>query len=237
MQEKQFIPISFGVQKDRAARATEAYSKLCESATEFYTEILLFFGAEATDQEDLERFLKFHKDKSPDHEFIAKLFEFRNPDGVLEFDYLKMAKLGALKFSPDILSSRRDYHEDLKEVSGIGFRFDLMDCFHGGVFELPDNFKVLVTEHYTLKTKSQEENEAIEKAQLITDGLNWMIQKGILSSSLGTLGLFQKAAGLFSFNKFEKNAPVTVAPRLMMVVRENTILKAMENEEPIDEDE
>jgi hypothetical protein len=227
MKENEFIPISFGEQKGKAKVCIDSWEDLIEDANEFYQEIMLFFDNEK-DEDDLTRFLEFHKLKDSDTDFIVKLFEARNTTPTVEFNYRKMASAGMLLFSPDLLNSRRNYQESLSKVSGFGFRFNLMDCYCDGVFYLPSNFKEMVTDHYTFRTKNQVENEVVEIANSIKEGLNTLIERGYLKSPLGTVGLFTKAANFFNYNPNEKERPITVTNKLVQLVRS----REAENEDP-----
>jgi len=192
-----FTPKQIGLADSKLENAiATAYTDICDQATAMLLIFERFFNA----QPDPFLFLKFVKSKTPKEWLYQKFIEF-NEFSVPGLSIDKIVELDLIDVPRDdfsaLLEQRKDLLTLIDKAKEYRFFFPLAKLFRQVDEEISDfaisyqspvnietpEFDQALFYHIRKFTKNQEENEALESINKIIEGLNDLVQMGVIRNN------------------------------------------------------
>jgi hypothetical protein len=174
-------------------QALTAWRKYTDNTSELFDWILSFLNRDSFKPEDFLTLIG----QEPE-QFLVKLFELsgRAPKG---FELSQLVKLGLIKneVQAEVLESLQAYNNTRTEAEKL-FRYDVIKLFQDQYFDLTEDFKRDLEQHFTSFTTTAIQNEALEQINKLAEVCNWFVLHGIAKPQIGRRGLEQLLLSLRS---------------------------------------
>ncbi len=183
-QNLKFNPDIIGFELKEQTQALNAWRDLVEISTELLTQVINFLDKEDYPIKDFMELISLETEDA-----IIRLFRLTG-NKYEGMDIKKLIELGLLNniHAKDVKKNLSLFKNVYAKAIAM-FNYDLSNLRNEYGFDLDESFQKALQEHFTVYTSSVEQNEALKKIKQITDGLNYFVKKGLVSTVAGTHGL------------------------------------------------
>lgn len=182
---KEFVPVAVGTDWRTISKVKRDWEDLTFNATNLYDWALSYTGRDSL---PVDEFLTLVTDMEPSF-VVARLLEIsgKAPKG---FNLKALIEKGLIdnEFESEVFAALQSFREK-KEIAEKLFRYDLKKLFKDEYFDLDEHFQNALEKKFTSFTKSEKENEALEKLKELVGILNYFSELRLAKPKMGVTGL------------------------------------------------
>ncbi len=201
MKTIEFNPRILGVRESEISQALFLWGMVVETANDTLGELTLLM--EYQEEIPIQLFIELVNFNGSDKELALLVYSLKqNSSAFGDMNISKMFDLKILNPSFfEFANTRARLKDQLKEAQRlVSYPLESLYSEESGSFKISEEFNQVVTDHYTVKTSTPEENEMVDKVLTLVDGLNVFIESGIFNINRG-IGNLHLLPNLVKFQK------------------------------------
>ena len=190
MKTTEFDPRILGVRESDITQAMFVWELALQKANETLGELTLLM--EYQEEIPIPVFMELVEFKGSEKELAAHVYSIKQNSNT--FGDMNISKMFDLKLlNPsfyEFAKARERLKELLKDAQRlVSYPLESLYDYEFGIFKITDVFSQFITDYFTVKTSTPEENEMVEKVLTVVDGLNMFLECGIFNPNRGIVNL------------------------------------------------
>lgn len=185
MEKNDFTPAEVGTDWRSLKQAKDSWEKFTGITSELFDWVLAYTGQ---DEMTVDEFLSLVSATEPKL-VVAKLLVISGK-APLGMKPERLIELGIIdnEFEEEVFTSLNNFNQAKINAESL-FRYKVEKLFKDQYFDIDEDFQKELKNHFTVFTKSEEENQALEKLNELCESLNWFADAGIAKTKYGRAGL------------------------------------------------